>query len=102
GQWQKVAIARGIFRQSNLIIFDEPTAAIDPLLENKIFALFKELTKDRTSILVSHRIGPTKMADEIIVLEKGRIVEKGTFKELMDLKGKYYELYTLQAQWYQE
>lgn len=102
GEWQKLAIARGVFKDSNLIIFDEPTASIDPILENKIFAVFKELTKDRTSVLVSHRIGPTRLADKIIVLDGGRIVEEGTFDELMQRKGKYYELYTLQSKWYQE
>lgn len=100
GQWQRIAIARGMFRPHKLIILDEPTAAIDPLEESSLFRLFAELAKDKTSIIVTHRLGCVKIADRIIVLDKGRIVEMGTHAELLQNRGKYSEMYYAQAEWY--
>lgn len=100
GQWQKVAIARGLYRNHDFILLDEPTSAIDPVQETELYQKFREISKEKTSILVTHRLGSAKMADRIIVLDKGRIVEDGTHEELMKKKGKYKQMFDCQAQWY--
>lgn len=101
GQWQRIAIARGLYRPHNLIVLDEPTAAIDPIEEANVFSTFKKLSDDKTCIFVTHRLGSTQIADKIIVMENGRIVEEGTNQELIKLKGKYYKLLESQAKWYE-
>lgn len=101
GQWQRIAIARGMFRPHQMIILDEPTAAIDPVEESKIFQMFSEMSKDSTSIIVTHRMGCAKIADKIIVMDQGRIVEEGIHDELISKPGKYKEMYEAQLQWYQ-
>jgi len=100
GEWQRIAIARGLYRPHDLIVLDEPTAAIDPIEEANVFSTFKKLSDNKTSIFVTHRLGSTQIADKIIVMENGRIVEEGTNQELIDLKGKYYYLLESQAKWY--
>ncbi|MNK70814.1 Heterocyst differentiation ATP-binding protein HepA [compost metagenome] len=102
GEWQKIAIARALIKDADLIILDEPTSALDPISEMKIFNLFYRLSKGKTTITTSHRIGPTRLSDRIIVMEQGRIVEEGSYKDLMNLKGRYYEMYMSQASWYNE
>ncbi len=101
GEWQRIAIARGLYRPHDLIVLDEPTAAIDPIEEANVFESFKEISVGKTSIFVTHRLGSTKIADRIIVMEKGEIVEEGTHKELMILEGRYHALLKSQAQWYE-
>lgn len=101
GQWQRIAIARGLYRPHDLIVLDEPTAAIDPIEEANVFSAFKKLSDDKTCIFVTHRLGSTQIADKIIVMENGEIVEEGTNEELMNLKGKYYYLLESQAKWYE-
>lgn len=100
GQWQKLAIARGGLKQSSLIILDEPTASIDPITESEIFERFKQFTKECCSVIISHRIGAAKIADRILVLEQGHLIEDGTHEELMKQQGVYRKLYEIQAQWY--
>jgi len=100
GEWQRIAIARGLYRPHDLIVLDEPTAAIDPIEEANVFSTFKKLSDNKTSIFVTHRLGSTQIADKIIVMENGRIVEEGTNQELIDLKGKYFYLLESQAKWY--
>ncbi|MCL2158845.1 MAG: ABC transporter ATP-binding protein/permease [Oscillospiraceae bacterium] len=100
GEWQRLAIARGFYRKHDLIVLDEPTAAIDPLEESSIFRLFAEAARDKTAILVTHRLGSAKIADRIIVLENGEIIESGTHDELMDQRGKYFFMFSQQAKWY--
>ncbi|MNW42818.1 Lipid A export ATP-binding/permease protein MsbA [compost metagenome] len=100
GQWQRVAIARGLYRIHDLIILDEPTAAIDPIEESKIFQTFSDVSKDKTAIIVTHRLGSAKIADRIIVMEDGGIVEEGTHQMLMDNNGKYAHMFNEQAKWY--
>lgn len=101
GEWQRIAIARGLYRPHNLIILDEPTAAIDPIEEANVFESFKRISALKTCVFVTHRLGSTKIADRIIVMDKGEIVEEGTHLELLNMQGRYYELLQSQAQWYE-
>ena len=102
GQWQKIAVARAFYSHSDILILDEPTASLDPLAEQEIFNQFDALRKDKTTIFVSHRLSSAKMASKIIVLEEGRLIEEGTHKELMELGGRYCELFTTQASRYSD
>ncbi|EGT0690053.1 ABC transporter ATP-binding protein (plasmid) [Clostridium perfringens] len=101
GQWQRIAIARGLYRVNNLIILDEPTAAIDPIEEGEIFKKFREIAKDKTAIIVTHRMGTVKIADRVVVLESGQICEIGTHEEILQKNGKYREMYNAQSKWYE-
>ena len=100
GQWQRVAIARGLYKNHDIIVLDEPTAAIDPLEETKIYKQFFELAKDKLAVLVTHRMGSARIADKIIVLDDGRLVEIGNHEELIKANGKYAAMFNAQAQWY--
>lgn len=102
GQWQKIALLRAVYRSNtNIMILDEPTAALDPLAEAELYRNFSRITGDRTTLLISHRLGITKLVDRILVFHDGRIIEDGTHAELMAKKGHYYEMYQAQASWYQ-
>jgi ATP-binding cassette subfamily B protein len=100
GQWQRVALARGFYRDHKLIVLDEPTAAIDPLEETKIYKQFMEIAKDKTAVIITHRMGSAKLADRIVVMDNGRIDDIGTHEELMRRGGLYYEMFTAQSVWY--
>ncbi len=100
GQWQKVALARAYMRDAQLLILDEPTAALDARAEHEVFLRFAELTKGKTAVLISHRFSTVRMADRILFLEHGQVLELGTHAELMEQKGKYAELFNLQAKGY--
>ena len=100
GQWQKIAIGRGQFRDYSMIILDEPTASLDPIAEADVYYKFKEITADKISLIISHRIGSASIADRIILLKDGVVAENGTHEELMSLDGEYKALYYLQAKWY--
>lgn len=97
GQWQKLAIARAFYSESDVLILDEPTASLDPMAEQEIFNQFDELRSDKTSIFVSHRLSSATTADTIIVLQDGRIIESGNHSQLMNKKGEYYTLFSTQA-----
>ncbi|MEJ8545311.1 ABC transporter ATP-binding protein [Brevibacillus borstelensis] len=97
GQWQRIAIARAFLRNADLYILDEPSASLDPLAEKEVFDSFKLLTKERMGIFISHRYSSAQYADQIMVLDQGRIVEFGTHTELIRLQQKYASLYNLQA-----
>lgn len=102
GQWQKIALLRALYRNNtNIMILDEPTAALDPLAEAELYRNFSQITGERTTLLISHRLGITKLVDRILVFRDGRIVEDGTHQELMQKKAHYYEMYQAQAAWYQ-
>jgi len=100
GQWQRVAIARGLFRKHEIIILDEPTAAIDPMEETRLYKCFAEAAEDKTAIFVTHRMGAVKYADRVIVMEKGRIVGLGTHQSLLASCELYKQLWNVQAQYY--
>ena len=101
GEWQKIALARAYMKNAQLLILDEPTAALDARAEYEVFQRFSELTKDKTAILISHRFSTVRMADRILVLEKGQLIEVGSHEELLQKNGRYAELFYLQAKGYQ-
>lgn len=101
GQWQKVALARAYMRDAQLIILDEPTAALDARAEHEVFVRFAELMKGKAAVLISHRFSTVRMADRILFLEHGQLLELGTHEELLAKRGKYAELFSLQAKGYQ-
>lgn len=100
GQWQKIALARAYMRDAQLLILDEPTAALDAKAEHEVFNRFAELTKGKTAVLISHRFSTVRMADKILVLENGQKLEYGSHVELINKNGKYAELFGLQAKGY--
>lgn len=100
GEWQKVAMARGIYRDHEFIVLDEPVSAIDPLIEAEIYKLFATIAEEKTVIIVTHRLSSVQFADRIIVLKEGCIVEEGSHRELLDKNGIYTEMYEAQREWY--
>lgn len=102
GQWQKIALSRAFMRsQANILVLDEPTAAMDAGAEAQVFEHFQTLTRNRIAILISHRFSTVRMADQIVVIQSGRIIEHGSHAELMRLGGHYAQLFSLQARGYQ-
>jgi ATP-binding cassette subfamily B protein len=97
GQWQRVALARAFFRDAELVILDEPTAALDPRAEADLFSVVRQLFSGRSVVLISHRFATVRLADHIYVLDQGKMVEHGTHDQLMARNGLYAELFTLQA-----
>jgi ATP-binding cassette subfamily B protein len=98
GQWQKVALARALFRQgADILVLDEPTAAMDPRAEAEVFAHVRQIARSRMTILVSHRFSTVRMADRILVLDRGRVREQGSHPELLAQGGIYAQLFQLQA-----
>ena len=100
GETQKLMLARAIYKETPLIILDEPTAALDPIAEQEMYLKYNELTKNRTAIYISHRLSSTRFCDRIILLEQGTIVEIGSHEELMKISGKYKDLFEIQSQYY--
>ncbi len=101
GQWQKLAIGRAFYSDADVMILDEPTAALDAMAEQEIYNEFDALSKNKTTIFVSHRLSSATKASKIIVLEYGKLIEEGNHAELMALHGRYYELFSTQASRYQ-
>lgn len=100
GQWQKIALARAYMREAQIVILDEPTAALDARAEHEVFLRFAELTRGRAAVLISHRFSTVRMADRILFLEHGQVIEQGSHEELLRQGGKYAELFRLQARGY--
>jgi ATP-binding cassette subfamily B protein len=100
GEWQKIALARAYIRKSQIIILDEPTAALDARAEYETFRRFAELVAGQIALLISHRFSTVRMADRIVVLRQGAIAEQGTHDQLLQLNGLYAELFRLQAEGY--
>jgi ATP-binding cassette subfamily B protein len=100
GEWQKVALARAYMRDAQLLILDEPTATLDARAEHRVFERFAELTHDKIAVLISHRFSTVRMADRILVLHDGSVLEDGTHEQLLALGGQYKELFELQASGY--
>jgi ATP-binding cassette subfamily B protein len=101
GEWQKIALARAYMKEAQLLILDEPTAALDARAEFEVFQRFSELTKGKMAVLISHRFSTVRMADRILVLDKGQLLEEGSHEELLAKEGRYAELFNLQAMGYQ-
>lgn len=101
GQWQKIALARAFLRNSQIIVLDEPTSAMDPKAEFEVFQQFRHLIQDQAAILISHRLSTVKLADYIYVMGQGTVIEQGTHQTLMQLEGTYANLFRTQAQNYQ-
>ena len=100
GQWQRLAIARAYFRDASVLVLDEPTAALDAKAEVEVYRSFTDMSHGRSVILISHRLGCARLADRVVFLDAGRIVEEGTHDELLARSGRYAEMYEVQAAWY--
>ena len=100
GEWQKIALARAYMKDAQLLILDEPTSALDARAEYEVFLRFADLTKGKSAVLISHRFSTVRMADRILVLDKGELIQIGSHEELLRQKGRYAELFRLQAQGY--
>lgn len=102
GQEQKLLLARALYKDAPVLILDEPTAALDPVFENEIYKNYSDLTKGKTAFFVSHRLASTRFCDRIFYMEHGKIVETGTHRELMNLNGKYADMFKVQSKYYQD
>ncbi len=100
GEWQRVALARAFLRDAQILILDEPTASLDPMAEHEVFQKFADLTQDRLALFISHRFSTVRMADRIMVLSKGKIIEDGSHDSLMEKQGTYSRLFDVQASSY--
>ncbi|MCM3239457.1 ABC transporter ATP-binding protein/permease [Heyndrickxia oleronia] len=102
GQWQKLALSRSLFRETDLIILDEPTSSLDPISEIEILQQLFKQTPDKSMIFITHRLGTAYLADEILVMKNGEIIERGSHSDLLSYRGQYYEMYTSQSQLYEK
>ena len=102
GEAQKIAIARALYKEAPFILLDEPTASLDPLAENEIYAKFDSIVGTKTAIYISHRLSSCKFCNDIVVFDNGRLIQRGSHEELLkDIHGKYYEMWNAQAKYYQ-
>jgi ABC-type multidrug transport system fused ATPase/permease subunit len=102
GELQKMMLARALYKDSPILVLDEPTAALDPLAEQSLYLKYNDLTKNKTSLFISHRLASTQFCTKIIYLDNGEILESGSHQELMKKKGKYFEMFEIQSQYYKE
>ncbi len=102
GQWQKIALARTLMRENALKILDEPTASLDPMQESNLYKNYSKMAKGSTTIFISHRLGSTKLADTILLIDDGKILSSGSHEELMKEQGLYREMFCKQKEWYDE
>ena len=101
GQWQRISIARNIYSPSLIRILDEPTAALDPVAESNIYEMFGKISSGKSTIFITHRLGAARLADEIIVIEEGKVKEKGRHEALLKEDGIYAQMFESQRSWYQ-
>ena len=101
GEWQRLALARACANNAPVYLLDEPAAALDPISESQVYQNFQKAGEHKTTILISHRLGSVKLADQILVLDHGKIVESGSHEKLMKNRRLYYEMYESQRSWYQ-
>ena len=102
GERQKLSIARGLYKDAPMVIMDEPTAALDALAEAEIYENFSSLVEGKTAVYISHRLASTRFCDKIALFDADGLAEYGSHDELMNLKGKYYEMFVIQGKYYQE
>lgn len=102
GEWQRLAIARSLYGDAPMRILDEPTAALDPIAESGIYELFRDVTKEKSAIFITHRLGAAKIADKILVIDEGNVKEFGSHNELMNQNGIYAQMFNTQKGWYEE
>ncbi len=102
GEWQKIAIARALYMGCPFLVLDEPTASLSPMMENMIYTKFAEISKESTVLLVSHRLGSTKISDILYVLDQGKVVEQGSHEYLMSIDGLYAKMFQSQKEWYDD
>jgi ATP-binding cassette subfamily B protein len=100
GEWQRVAVARSFVSCAPVHILDEPTAALDPVAESELYELFGKISKGKSTIFITHRLGAARLADEIFVIAEGRVSEQGTHENLMEKNGVYAEMFEAQKGWY--
>src|SRR5699024_3313077 len=100
GQWQKIAISRAVYSGSEVLVLDEPTAALDPKSEVQMFDTFKKISELKSTFIISHRMYITKLADKIILLQEGNLIEEGSFEELIKQKKEFYSIYKIQSDSY--
>lgn len=102
GQIQKLLLARALYRNAPVMVLDEPTAALDPIAESKLYETYNEVMKDCSAVFISHRLASTRFCDRIVLIENGKVAEEGSHAELLAKQGRYYELYETQAKYYRE
>ncbi len=102
GEKQKLLLAKAIYKNAPVLILDEPTAALDPIAENELYLKYNEMTDNKISFFISHRLSSTRFCDRILFIKDGTIAESGTHEELMALKGSYYKMYQVQSYYYKE
>lgn len=102
GEWQKIAIARALYMDCPFVVLDEPTASLSPMMENMIYTKFAEISKESTVLLISHRLGSTKISDILYVLDHGKVVEEGSHQHLMNMNGLYAKMFNSQKEWYDD
>lgn len=102
GEMQRIFLARALYKNAPIVILDEPTSALDPIAENQLYLRYCDMTKDRTSFYISHRLSSTGFCDRILFFQDGEIIEEGSHQSLMEKKGEYYKMYETQSYYYKE